>query len=218
MSVETRNGNLTPGSITARCCIDCTVGAATRDKLLKELHQRIALLFTSQELHSHEIAEILADDETLVISTAVATRSSFVRKVIAAVVDPELVREIHSRQRAAILEGHREEINDARNSYMEKAGMFVWKPEETDVLKRMMSSERYLHPVDRQTKKRETRERARHCNVDAMLETLKDVYPEREFTRNILTSKMEYLRSVERKRKKLAIVSDLQTSQVPQGG
>ena len=216
MSVERRNGHVTPGSIAARCCADCAADRERRDALLKDLHRRIAELFTTEELFSHEMAEILAADSSLSNSVSIATRSSFIRTVIAEIVDKETARTIRSKQRAQMLDGRRKEINAARDSSMLKAGKFVWKPDETEVLKRMMGNEQYLLPIDRATKKRGTRMRSRHCNIQAILETLQYVYPERGFTRNVVESKMEYLRSIERKKKEVATASDLQTPQVLQ--
>lgn len=216
MSIESRNGLVTPGSIAAKCCSDCAADAAHRDAMLRHLHLRIANLFTSEELFSHEIAEILVEDSSLNSSVSITTRASFVRKVIAEIVDKETAKIIRSKQRAEMLDGHRSEINAGRNSYMLKAGMFVWEPDETEVLNRMMHNERYLLPIDRATKKRGTRTRARHCNIQLILETLKYVYPEREFTRDIVISKVEYVRSVERKKKNAVTASDQQSPQVPQ--
>jgi hypothetical protein len=173
-----------------------------RPKRTASIDQAIVILATRAKTSDEIVTHVNSIDGVF------QTSKRTVRKVRAALLEPELRKTINSKVHQRTIETHLIDVQSRRAEWMESKGMFVWSKEEALYFDRLLGDKSFFRAETKKTKRKERRQRARHYNHIALAAAMNEHFQTTKFTPKRTSDKLERFEADRRRKDKLNALPD----------
>jgi hypothetical protein len=164
------------------------------------LREQMVALLTQEQCKSMEIAQRLNGSMQLKEGVKITTAASIVRRVLRAIVDPEVLAKVHAKHHADTLDRHRHHISRKRDDWMRFQGMHIWTDAENqyfDALIKNPSMKRTKHRMSR--KKGRMSRKKKHLNHELIAVKMNERFGLTVFTSALTRQHLDYLHQQQKK-------------------